>query len=199
MPESGGAQVGDCAAEEIARIPDAKIGVRYRRHPVFVNYIVSSEGFVYSTQRNGYQVTDPHRKIYYKLSGMKDPDGYLRVTMRPAGRVIGKPVHQMVLETFLGLKPFPKAEGAHGNAIRTDNRLVNLRWATKRGNDDDKIGHHSHKGTRNAAHKLTDVEVIEIRAHPYSWGYREFLSSKYGVSKILISKIRAKKIWKHLL
>lgn len=47
-------------------------------------------------------------------------------------------VHRMVLMAFRGM-PEPGQEACHGNDIRTDNRLANLRWDTHHANIHDAI------------------------------------------------------------
>ena len=52
-------------------------------------------------------------------------------------------IHQIVLEAFCG--PCPDGmEVLHGNGIRTDNRLSNLRYGTRSENNADSIRHGTH-------------------------------------------------------
>lgn len=57
-------------------------------------------------------------------------NGYLTV------RLLGKTytVHTLVLRTFVGPKPIGHA-ACHGDATRTNNRLINLRWDTYAANN----------------------------------------------------------------
>jgi hypothetical protein len=60
--------------------------------------------------------------------------GYLYATLRDGQRCRKAHVAVLVLEAHRGLKPGPEYEACHGNGIRTDNRLCNLRWDTKAAN-----------------------------------------------------------------
>lgn len=68
------------------------------------------------------------------------PGGYLMVQLCTGdGRQAGKRVHRLVLETFVG--PSNGLDACHLNGVRTDNRLENLRWDTRKGNFSDKKLH----------------------------------------------------------
>lgn len=66
--------------------------------------------------------------------------GYLFVNLQMRGSIKPRTVHRIVLEAFCGPKP-DGMEACHGNGIRTDNRLANLRWDTRRANHADKKIH----------------------------------------------------------
>lgn len=62
-----------------------------------------------------------------------DAWGHLGVKLRREGVVRSFYVHRLVLEAFVG--PCPSGmEGCHWNDVADDNRLPNLRWATKSAN-----------------------------------------------------------------
>jgi hypothetical protein len=60
--------------------------------------------------------------------------GYLYATLRDGQRRRKGHVAVLVLEAHRKPKPGPGYEACHGNGIRTDNRLCNLRWDTKEAN-----------------------------------------------------------------
>lgn len=52
-------------------------------------------------------------------------------------------IHRLVLEAFVGPRP-EGLEGCHWNGDPTDNRLVNLRWDTRKANSADSVRHGTH-------------------------------------------------------
>jgi len=81
----------------------------------FEDYMVSDQGRVYSYKRN---------KI---MSGSKDNDGYLHVSLRKNGKQKSPTIHSLVAKHFI---PNPKGypEVHHKNADKRDNRAENLEW-----------------------------------------------------------------------
>lgn len=48
-------------------------------------------------------------------------------------------IHRLILITFVGPPPFPKAEGRHLNDVKHDDRLENLAWGSRTDNVEDAI------------------------------------------------------------
>jgi hypothetical protein len=68
----------------------------------------------------------------------------------------------MILESFMGLCP-EGMEACHNDGNRTNNRLLNLRWDTPKGNCADRKKHGTNPaGERNPKAKLTEFDVLEI-------------------------------------
>lgn len=119
--------------------------------------------------------------------------GYATVFLSRPGLKKSYLIHRLILKTFIG-PPEDKQEGCHGNGIRTDNRLENLRWDTKKGNHADMIIH----GTRplgSARHNkvLTEAQVLEIY---WSDKTGADLSREFGIATAHVSNIRLGQIWK---
>ena len=72
-------------------------------------------------------------------------------------------IHKLVLETFVG--PCPKGmECRHLNGIKTDNRLCNLQYGTKKENQGDRILHKTdNKGSKHGMSKIIESQFIEIK------------------------------------
>ncbi|MDT5366637.1 MAG: hypothetical protein QOC62_1068 [Mycobacterium sp.] len=87
-------------------------------HPQYCGWFVSSFGWVKSPDG--------------RMSRGADGNGYLRVQMPDRKRR----VHQLVLETFIGPRP-EGMKGLHWDDVKTDNRLMNLRWGTDADNKRD--------------------------------------------------------------
>lgn len=104
-----------------------------------------------------------------------------------------------LIGTYFIPNPKRKKEINHKNCIRTDDRIGNLEWVTKKEN-----AHHSIKnshytillpGERNPAAKLTDSEVKAIRKDNR---VHRLIAMNYGVSRENISLIKRNARWKHV-
>ena len=88
-----------------------------------VDYIISSDGKVYSTNNNG-------PSWYHKeISQRKNKDGYMQITVGKDDHRSQYRVHRMVAEAFIP-NPNNLPEVNHKNFIRDDNRVENLEWST---------------------------------------------------------------------
>lgn len=75
-----------------------------------------------------------HKEEWVKKSFVIDKaTGYNRVTLYKNGVSKIKYIHRLVAESFID-NPDNKSEVDHINTIRTDNRVENLRWATRKEN-----------------------------------------------------------------
>jgi hypothetical protein len=158
------------------------------RHVVgHAGYEVSDRGRVRSWKPIRRHAALPEAPRLLKLS--VTAKGYLRVALvSHEGRFMAA-VHRLVLTTFVG-PPGPGMEACHSNGDRKDNRLVNLRWDTRKHNSADKILHGTWQGgENNGASRLTDDDVACIRAQRgFIW--RRNLSEIYGVSADYISVLQ---------
>lgn len=93
-------------------------------------YAVSDHGRVRSLDRT---LSDGRIVGGVMLRPVPDSKGYARVKLRGRWRR----VHHLVLEAFDRPRP-DGLEGCHGNDVRDDNHLVNLRWDTHGENERDK-------------------------------------------------------------
>lgn len=104
-------------------------------------------------------------------------------------------VHVVVCETFHGPRPEGK-EAAHENGVPADCRAANLSWKTPTENNADKVRHGTDTpGERNPQHKLTEVEVYQIRR---STGSEAALAERFNVSRSNIGLIRRRQTWRHV-
>jgi hypothetical protein len=118
--------------------------------------------------------------------------GYQMIDLNANGRAAKRAVHVLVLEAFIG--PRPKGcVACHNDGSRTNNALTNLRWDTYEGNERDKLRHGTHmRGTRNHVAKLTEEDVLKIRASDEK---QQALADRYGVTQVCISRIKLRKVW----
>jgi hypothetical protein len=104
-------------------------------------------------------------------------------------------VHKLVLEAFRGKAPLGK-ECAHNNGVRHDNRLTNLRWATRVENFADKRKHGTRLwGETGPSAKLTAAQVQHIRtlARTHS---QCAIGRMYGVGGWTIGRILHGETWR---
>lgn len=88
----------------------------------------------------------------------------------------------------------------HMNGQKDDNRLMNLEAVTAARNSRHAFDTGLKRGKPGAANgksKLTDEQVLEIRAAAGSLTQRE-LAKKYGVSQPNIQSILVRRMWSHI-
>jgi hypothetical protein len=158
-------------------------------------YEVSSLGRVRSLSRQ----TRRHYVQGRILKPGRHGGGYLNIMMSIDGVRAQRLVHQLVLGAFVGL-PEPGQEGRHLNGDSTDNRQENLVWGTSGENEADKILHGtSSRGSGNAAAKLEEWQVLEIRRRYADGGESQrALAAVYGVGQGAISRLVTGARWGHL-
>lgn len=130
-----------------------------------------------------------------------DERGYLRVGTYQADGV-KRPyqpfVHVVVCETFHGPRP-PGMQAAHEDGVPTNCAADNLSWKTPTENEADKLRHGTRpQGERVYCAKLTEQDVIAIRA---AWAEGVTLSeikARHPVHLSTISKIVLRKTWRHV-
>jgi hypothetical protein len=161
-------------------------------------YSVSSFGRV---RRNPYEtvikgnVTRLGEKIY-KASPSQSTGGYRIINLRRDGEK-SRPhlVHRLVAEAFIG--PCPNGmECAHNDGDPKNSNITNLRWATPKDNNLDKIKHGTLRvGESIPLAKLTDDLVLAIRADKRS---QSAIARELNVTPSLINKVVRRKIWRHI-
>lgn len=122
--------------------------------------------------------------------------GHYRVELQRDNQKQKWYVHRLVMLAFVG--PVPDGmECAHNNGKPSDNRLENLRYATRKENHADKKRHGTHQiGERNGFHKLTEEIVRKIRSDPLT---PAACARKYGINQSHLQRIRDRKLWAHVV
>lgn len=118
-----------------------------------------------------------------------DSKGYLQIGLWLDGQKSFK-VQRLVLAAFVGPCPDGR-EAAHGNGVRIDNRLVNLRWATQEENEADKWIH----GTMptNSALCAGDIDrIFDLHANRCT---KVAIANRFGVTDTCIRNILNGKRW----
>ena len=150
----------------------------------FSDYVVSDTGEV-MRQRNGY------------LRRVK-PDrhhGYRRVSLFCSGEEEKVYVHRLVLEAFVG--PCPDGlEACHGNGVKADCALDNLRWDTRKNNSHDRIAHGTtNRGERHGLAKLTADQVVAIREAVAGGATMASQGRLHGVSGAAVQDLIHRRRW----
>lgn len=110
--------------------------------------------------------------------------GYARYALYDGRKTHEIPAHRLVCTAFHGPAPSHCHEVAHWNGVRLDNRVCNLRWATRRENMADKRRHGTDvKGRKNPRAVLTEDDVRVIRSRRASGETMRAIAAAYGVHK----------------
>lgn len=104
-------------------------------------------------------------------------------------------VHALVAKAFLG--PAPEGhEVAHHDGDPTNNRVDNLRWATRVENAADRSRHGTQRrGEAVQVSKLTEADVRSIRVRAAEGAATKQLAAEFGVSGAQIRNIVARRSW----
>jgi hypothetical protein len=152
----------------------------------FPDYWVGSDGTLWHLYR---------RKPY------RMRDGRLRVQLSAGKRgcFVNRFVHHLALESFVGLRPDGMV-ACHQNDVPGDNQLENLRWDTPLANAADALRNgRIAKGSEASGAKLSDEDVVAIRALRRRGKSQEEVGALFGVHRSTISLIGLGKTWRDLL
>jgi hypothetical protein len=177
----------------------------WRSIPDHEHYEVSSLGRVRSLDRTlpfmtrwGFETTRNHRgKI---LCPRKYNNGcgaiYQRISL-DGGAEMG--IHVAVCLAWHGYPPTHKHEVAHLDGKPSHNIPENVRWATHKENESDKIIHGTRKrGEENGAAKLPDKAIVEIFERFLSGETATSISESFSMTQSGICNILKRKVWRHI-
>jgi hypothetical protein len=165
----------------------------WAEHPHYKGWYGSSIGRVKSSDRMIQQ-----RNRWGSISSIRI-NGQLLSTKATTSRgyvVFRGPNHKttylstFLLECFFGDRPTDDHEGAHWDGDKQNNRLDNLRWATRKENAADRIRHgHQVKvfGPTNVLTKFPTETIVAVRE---STGRVTDIAKKFGISHSQVSRIR---------
>jgi hypothetical protein len=173
-----------------------EIWKKHSRAPFNDWYEVSSHGNI--RRRGGKDCagrTRPARIVKSWITGI----GYLQVMLQADRQRWYPTVHRLVAETFLPNEDLT-LEVHHINGVKTDNRLENLKWVTKKENQLHCVSMSKKRhGDQHYSAKLTTENVINIRRELLSGTVANILARTYGVSGNAISNIKHDRTWKHVI
>ena len=155
-------------------------------------YEVSSAGRVRNSKRKGRLLTGWVNGRGYQLVSLTHRCGIARTY----------PVHVLVAIAFFG--PRPKGHVIdHLNGIKTDNRVWNIQFVTPAVNARRaaKLGllrGGFKKGEKNFNSKLTEAQVVEMRALRRSGMRLCEVARHFGVRDNLVFNVVTRRTWKHV-
>lgn len=180
---------------EVVQVAEAGEGVECRTVPGFPGYAVGSDGSVWSCLPYPWRKNPEEIQPWRRLVPRRLKNGYYMTSFHKDGKAKPEYIHRAVLMVFAG----PPRDGecaAHGDGDRSNNRLSNLRWTTRKGNEQDKKAH----GTYNKrGHKVTDEQAVEIvdLYRTTDMTYRQ-LAEKYGTTIPSVCNMLKGKTYRHL-
>lgn len=159
-------------------------------------YRVGSDGSLWTRYRRG-----PNgRKLrpWKQLKPTANGGGYFWTRLIINGRSVNLSVHQLVLEHFVG--PCPEGmEARHLDGSKINNAKANLAWGTPQENADDKRRHGTvQKGSEASNAKLTESQVLEIKARRQRGEKLRIIAADFGVHNATISRICTGNQWVHV-
>jgi hypothetical protein len=165
-------------------------GLDFRVVPSFPDYAVSRAGLVIrvTNRTNG--------KFGRVIKSFVGCGGYVRVVLSHQHAL----VHRLVAETHIGPCPTGCVVN-HKDGDKLNNFVTNLEYVTQKQNIRHAMdaGRWNQIGETHSQAKLSEKEVLEIRAAKGGRGLGNKLAKKYDVSKHTISLIRLNKIWQNCL
>lgn len=166
--------------------------IEWRAVPGFPGYEVSDCGAIRSSLAAGFGRTPSSPRI---LKPCLDGHGYLRVYLRRDGRTHSLKVSWLVLAAFKGPRP-GRLDACHNDGDRTNDRIGNLRWDTRKGNLADCERHGTRlRGARVGGAKLRDSDIRTIRARLASGESQSTVASAFNVAQSTVSKIHLGARW----
>jgi len=152
-------------------------------------YEVSDSGVV--RRRLECPGSGPYGKAGRVLRQHVNHNGYLRVILWDGTKTRWRPVHRLVLETFVGQCPHGM-QANHRDCNKTNNALNNLEYLTPKANTQHAAqnGKRAHLvGERHHKATLTDKQVAEIRARTGK-GQQRTTAAEFGCSQSTVWRIQ---------
>lgn len=124
--------------------------------------------------------------------------GYVFVNLRKDSHYKSKSIAELVLEAFICPRPHGLF-AAHWDGCGSNNRLDNLRWATRSENERDKRRHGKAPiGVNHHNAKLTEQSVRAIRCSYRNMEKVAALARHYSVSTAAIYDVIRRRTWPHV-
>jgi hypothetical protein len=133
----------------------------------------------------------PNGEVYRRLATSVGSSGYHTVKVTRGGTIRR---HTLVLETYKG--PSDGLWSRHLDGNPANDSKDNLAWGTQKENMNDAVIHGTTtKGSKNARAKLTEAEVLEIKARLAKGESGSALAREFRVSAPTICDIKSERTW----
>lgn len=163
-------------------------------------YMVNNFGIVKSLEKmwvvpNGGLRKKPETIMKQGLNS----SGYYQVWLSKDSKRKNIGIHRLVAIAFLE-NPLNKTDVNHISGIKTDNRVENLEWATRKENITHAYQNNLAQGLRGSNHNMSvlkEEDVINIRKLSLLYSKKE-LAEMFGVHRSTIGRIINFKNWTHI-
>lgn len=170
--------------------------------------VVGWEGWYEVSSLGRVRRVKPYHGLYagHVLKSGVGTHGYLALRLHQPGRGHTRTVHSLVAEAFIG----PLEDGFevnHKDANKLNPRATNLEYIPHLKNVRHSIEHGltlnryqlpALPGSQHGGAKLTEADVLAMRALPRRRGLGRELARKHGVTEGIISEILSGKRWRHV-
>lgn len=160
------------------------------------NYEVSNLGRIRSLDRTVWDGSCLRKVKGQDIKCCQQRTGYLTVNLSKNSARQTRAVHCLVLEAFIGPAE-PGQQCRHLDGDKTNNCLANLTWGSVAENIEDRKRHGTFlRGEKMPAAKLNEDQVRAIRNDPR---VARLIAADYGVSRRLISNVKTRTGWRHVV
>lgn len=166
-------------------------------YPACSRYIVSSAGLIYDTMPKRIKKSDVVTEYGKVLKLSKKSDGYFHCVLVIDGAPKFLCIHKVVAETFIGPKPFKWAVARHLNDNKSDNRLENVLWGSRKDNYDDCVRNGGNKdvsGDNHARRVISESDALDIKSLWWMGANYYDICDAYGITHV--SAICSGNCWK---
>ena len=158
-------------------------------------YEVSDLGNVRSLDRFVPKERNPRKGKLLKPRVDVKGAGYRYINLSKNGVSKKVNVHILVLESFIGPRPFPEAHARHLDGKRDNPTLTNLVWGTQVENAQDKVIHGTHARGENSKKAVLNQEFVDWIKESNQTSI--FLASIFDVASSTIRAVRIGQNWSY--
>jgi len=165
-------------------------------------YEVSNHGRLRRSRASGSKYAASYRTAGTYLMGSVDCYGYRKFQMvRDDGQKRVEKAHVLVATHFIGPRPTPKHQVAHGDGDPLNNHVGNLRWATTKENAADRFVHGTVLCGESSASAVLTNEIVLLARSLYRPRHPEYssvaLAKRFGVNRSTLHDAITRR-WRHL-